>query len=507
MKQSAQRPTAIIGFTVGCVGVAVLGVCLVLLLLGVGLQAGVLQAALWGPATGVQDVPTVQLTKQNMPDGTTAVPSPIVEATVATKPLSTPPSNQTATAIVVDNTDPGFRVLAGTWGTCAGTECGGMPYGSDFQYADPEVASRARFELTVSQSGTFDLYAWWPRGDDRAIDTPFTIQAGRQVQTIPVNQRDNGNGWYKVLSLEINAGETVSVMIGGSTSGYANADAIALAPAGSSPPAEASRAQSSTTATVAAVSAETVVPPTVVLPTVAAQQATTTRAKIIFLHHSTGQGIIQEGGLRERLTALGYEFYDHGYNDDGLTLADGTSTGTNFAIPDDNTNPDGFAVLFAQPVHSPPDNAFSRLLQYDVIAFKSCFPVSSIESNEQLEEYKTYYRGIRNVMDQHRDKLFVVITQPPLVPRATNREAAARARTFANWLKSPEYLSGHPNIVAFDLFQLLAEDSALSSEANMLRAAYRGSDPEDSHPNERANQAVAPQLADFLDRAVKSFGK
>lgn len=110
-------------------------------------------------------------------------------------------------------------------------------------------------------------------------------------------------------------------------------------------------------------------------------------------------------------------------------------------------------------------------------------------------------------MDKHRDKAFVVVTQPPLVPRATNREIAARARAFANWLKSPEYVNGHPNIFVFDLFQLLAEDDPLCPEANMLRAAYRGSDPEDSHPNERANQTVAPQLADFFDRAAKSYGK
>ncbi len=328
MKSPTNRPNALIGCSIGCLGAVVFGLCLALVLLGIGLQTGILQTALWEQANGVQDMPTAPMPLQAMPASTIPAVPADDQPTLPTQPVMPPQQNQSAT-----------------------------------------------------------------------------------------------------------------------------------------------------------------------------------RARIIFLHHSTGQGIIQEGGLRERLAALGYEFYDHGYNEEGLTLADGTSTGTNYAIPDDNTNPDGFAVLFAQPVHSPPDNAFSLLLQHDVIAFKSCFPVSSIESNEQLEEYKTYYRSIRNVMDQHRDKLFVVITQPPLVPRATDRETAARARAFANWLKSPEYLGGHPNIVAFDLFQLLAEDSPVSPEANMLRAAYRGSDPEDSHPNQRANQAIAPQLADFLDKSIKSFGK
>jgi len=208
--------------------------------------------------------------------------------------------------------------------------------------------------------------------------------------------------------------------------------------------------------------------------------------------------------VRERFTALGYEFYDHGYNDDGLTLANGQPANMNFNIPDDNTDPDGFNNLFTQPVHSPPDNAFSHLMQYDVIAFKSCFPTSDIQSDQQLEEYKTYYRNIRAVMDQHRDKIFIVVTPPPLVPSATSREVAARARAFANWLKSPEYLSGHLNVFTFDFFTLLAESNPNARDYNMLRAAYRA-DPNDSHPNERANQIIGPQFADFIHQAVKTY--
>jgi hypothetical protein len=41
------------------------------------------------------------------------------------------------------------------------------------------------------------------------------------------------------------------------------------------------------------------------------------------LHHSCGHNLIEQGGVREGLTALGYEFYDHGYNEHGLRLADG----------------------------------------------------------------------------------------------------------------------------------------------------------------------------------------
>ena len=220
---------------------------------------------------------------------------------------------------------------------------------------------------------------------------------------------------------------------------------------------------------------------------------------VMFLHHSTGANLIEQGRVRQRLTNLGYAFYDHGYNEDGLVLADGTWTGRNFAVPDDNTNPDGFAAIFAQPLHDPPDNTFSHLMQYDVIAFKSCFPVSHIESDTQLAECKSYYLSIRDRMDQYPNKIFIVITPPPEIPFDTDSEAAARARAFADWLASDEYLSGHPNVFSFNFFDLLADPSD-----NMLRAEYRR-DEYDAHPNELANQNIGPIFADFIDQAVRAY--
>jgi hypothetical protein len=222
-------------------------------------------------------------------------------------------------------------------------------------------------------------------------------------------------------------------------------------------------------------------------------------SRIIFLHHSTGAGLIEQGDVRRRLTDLGYEFYDHGYNDEGLGLADGASAGRDFDVPDDNTDPDGFAAIFAQPLHDPPDNTFSHLMQYEVIAFKSCFPVSNIESDEQLAEYKSHYLSIRDRMDQHPDKIFIVLSPPPEIPAETDSQAAARARAFADWLASDEYLAGRPNVFAFNFFDLLADPST-----NMLRADYQ-IDEHDAHPNELANRTIGPLFADFIDQSVKTY--
>jgi hypothetical protein len=169
-----------------------------------------------------------------------------------------------------------------------------------------------------------------------------------------------------------------------------------------------------------------------------------TPIRIMFLHHSTGHNLIEQGGVREGLTALGYEFYDHGYNGDGLRLADGEYTGTNFDVPGDNTDPDGLAETFSQPLHDPPDNAFSQLMQYDVIIIKSCFPTSNIADDQQLADDQSYYLTIRDRMSELPGKLLIIVTQPPQVPANTNPEEGERARILASWLASDEFLAGIP---------------------------------------------------------------
>ncbi|MCK4784493.1 MAG: hypothetical protein KAV87_12130, partial [Desulfobacteraceae bacterium] len=100
-------------------------------------------------------------------------------------------------------------------------------------------------------------------------------------------------------------------------------------------------------------------------------------------------------------------------------------------------------------------------------------------------------------------KVFIVVTPPPLNPAGTDAEAAVRARTFADWLKSDEYLSGHPNVFTFDFFDYLAEDDPTTSDYNMLRAEYR--EDSDSHPNQTANETIGPVFVDFIIDAVQEY--
>jgi tRNA A-37 threonylcarbamoyl transferase component Bud32 len=163
----------------------------------------------------------------------------------ATLAEASPPGPTAATAaqtvstdlIVVDNAGPGFSVDAGDWGECSYDGCGGMCYGVDFRYADPGCTTcQAHFDVRVSAAGEYEVWTWWPQGDDRSTDTPFTVGAGGDSFVVKVDQRNQGNTWHRLGQVTLEAGGTVSIVVKGSDTGYANADAVALSPAGAEPP-------------------------------------------------------------------------------------------------------------------------------------------------------------------------------------------------------------------------------------------------------------------------------
>lgn len=225
---------------------------------------------------------------------------------------------------------------------------------------------------------------------------------------------------------------------------------------------------------------------------------------IIFLHHSTGNNLLNQGGLRDAFAERGFTFWDHSYNRYGLRGPGRKGLGYSYNVPGDNTDPDGMAAIFRQPAFPLPVNTFSALMQHEVIIIKSCFePGNNITSDAQLEQYKAWYLEMRAVMDAHPDRLFIIMTMPPLNPFSTNPEQAARARSFAEWQSSEEFLGGHANIATFDFYGLLAEDDPNAADANMLRAEYRNG--ADSHPNRAANAAIAPLFTDFVIEKIEQY--
>jgi hypothetical protein len=224
---------------------------------------------------------------------------------------------------------------------------------------------------------------------------------------------------------------------------------------------------------------------------------------IVFIHHSVGNNLIHQGKLRDQFQQLGYSFWDQDYMSEGLTRPDGKPTGYSYNVLDDNTDIDGYAAIFQQPVYKLPINTFSSLLQHEVILFKSCYPNSQIDDDAALGLRKQEYLLIRKSIDQHPDHIFFLLTSPPLNPAETNPAAARRARALTNWLASTEFTSGHPNLFVFNFYDLLAENVVGADDENMLKKEYRtGSD---SHPNALANETIAPLLVEFVNHGIEQY--
>lgn len=96
---------------------------------------------------------------------------------------------------IVDNVDPGFSVLSGSWST--GTSAAGK-YGADYRFASSSagVSAECEWRPTLPEGGTYAVEAWYPAGTNRADNAPFTVYHANGTSTVNVNQQINGGGWY-----------------------------------------------------------------------------------------------------------------------------------------------------------------------------------------------------------------------------------------------------------------------------------------------------------------------
>lgn len=239
------------------------------------------------------------------------------------------------------------------------------------------------------------------------------------------------------------------------------------------------------------------------------QARSTENMKVLFIHHSTGGNLIKQGDLRGELNKISpnIEFWDHSYNlfpilpklvalftnYTGLSDAQGEMTGKHYNIVVSNNSPKEYAEIFAR---DPKDPTLKAVLSYDLIVFKNCFPTTKITSDQQLEEYKTYYVKIRESVGKYSNKKFILLTPPPLRKEVTTSENAKRAQELANWLNSDQFITSFGNLFVFDFFQLLAD------ETGFLKSEYTPPIWLDSHPNKKANKTIVPIFAEFIANIV-----
>jgi hypothetical protein len=245
--------------------------------------------------------------------------------------------------------------------------------------------------------------------------------------------------------------------------------------------------------------------------------------KLIFIHHSTGENWLTDGygDLGRTLGENNYFVSDTNYGWGPDSIGDRTDI-PNWTewFASENTPTYMDALFNENEQHA----SYTRTLsdpggENEIIMFKSCFPNSALEgspndppgSYEELSVSgaKYVYNRILPYFAAHSDKLFIVITAPPL----SDSTYAENARGFNQWLLD-DWLSENNytlnNVAVFDFYNLLTSADAhhrinngqvehIIADSNTLH--YPSGD---DHPSEsgsrKATEEFVPMLNYFYHR-------
>jgi hypothetical protein len=221
-------------------------------------------------------------------------------------------------------------------------------------------------------------------------------------------------------------------------------------------------------------------------------------AKIMFLHHSTGE-VVWEGGVAS--------WFDS-YNSKNATLYEISQV----LYPDSpypwQNYPYDYWHLWADGKASEEQvpTIESLTSEYDVVIFKHCFPVSGIEadtgqadiesSTMTIENYKVQYNALKTKLNSFSNNKFIVWTGAALLQSESDAEQGKRAREFFTWVKNSWDKKGD-NIFVWDFFELETEGG------NFLLDKYSSGD---SHPSSSFGATVAPYLGQRIVDVIEGRG-
>ncbi len=241
--------------------------------------------------------------------------------------------------------------------------------------------------------------------------------------------------------------------------------------------------------------------------------------KLIFIHHSTGQNWLADdyGGLGQALSDNNYFVSDTNYGWGPNTIGDRTDIPNWtewFASADTSTYMD--ALFNESEQHS----SYTRTLadpggENQIIMFKSCFPNSALEGNPTdppsadgwltVGHAKYVYNQILVYFGAHPEKLFIVITAPPL----QDGTYAANARAFNQWLMNDWLAENNytkTNVAVFDFYNVLTGPNNHHRYANSaiehvftagMNTLYYPSG--DDHPSVAGSQKATDEFVELLN--------
>jgi fibronectin type 3 domain-containing protein len=153
---------------------------------------------------------------------------------------SDPSPRVTATPIdatLVDDADSSGVLVTGSW---TSSTSGENYYGLDYLHDGNTGATggkSVRFTPDLPATGSYNVYARWTSGSNRASNTPVVVNSNNGPAALTLNQQVNGGGWYPLGTFDFTAGSAGNVLISNTaTDGYVVADAVAFISTSSAQP-------------------------------------------------------------------------------------------------------------------------------------------------------------------------------------------------------------------------------------------------------------------------------
>ena len=247
--------------------------------------------------------------------------------------------------------------------------------------------------------------------------------------------------------------------------------------------------------------------------------APTSTVKLIFIHHSSGENWMNDdnGGLGLTLSENNYFVSDTNYGWGPDLIGDHTD------IPnwlDWFHSPDTPSYMAALYTESDQHSSYTRTLtdpggENEIIMFKSCFPNSALSGNQNdppsadgwltVGHAKFVYNEILQYFGAHPDKLFIVITAPPL----SDPSYAANARAFNQWLMN-DWLNDNnyalQNVAVFDFYNVLSgPDNHHRYYNNQIQHVFTPGQntlyypSSDDHPSKTGNLKATDEFVELLN--------
>jgi hypothetical protein len=274
--------------------------------------------------------------------------------------------------------------------------------------------------------------------------------------------------------------------------------------------------------------------------------------RLVFIHHSCGENWLSDdnGGLGIALRDNNYFVSDTNYDWGPDAIGSDTDIGQWWLW---FRGPDSPTILNALYAESGQNSEYSRMAgnppsgENQIIMFKSCFPNSALQGNindpippidsnplrgqgsdspyQTVANAKGIYIDLLEYFKTRPDKLFVVITAPPL----TDATYADNARAFNSWLVN-DWLTNYTvgNVFVFDFYNVLTSNGGnpnindLGSESGNHHRWWNGQiqhetngdtgvssntlayPTEDDHPSRAGNLKATAEFVPLLNNAYNS---